>query len=187
VHSPHRFSSAFTYEMPFGKGKKWAGNNMVADLVVGGWSVNGIVTYQTGYPLAITQASNNNGAFGGGGQRPNATGVSPVTAGDLMSRIDGYLNRAAFSEVNKYQFGNLSRTIGLRGPGISEWNMSLFKTFSVTEKLKAQFRAEALNAFNTPQFRAPNLAFGVSNSNFGRITEQANFSRMIQLGVRFFF
>ena len=187
VHSPHRFSSAFTYEMPFGKGKKWAGNNMVADLLVGGWSVNGIMTYQTGYPLAITQASNNNSAFGGGGQRPNATGVSPVTPGGLMDRIDGYLNRAAFSEVNKYQFGNLSRTIGLRGPGISEWNMSLFKTFSVTEKLKAQFRAEALNAFNTPQFRSPNLAFGVSNSNFGRITEQANFSRMIQLGVRFFF
>lgn len=187
VHSPHRFSSAFTYEMPFGKGKKWVGKNMVADLLVGGWSVNGIMTYQTGYPLAITQASNNNGAFGGGGQRPNATGVSPVTPGSLMDRIDGYLNRAAFTEVSKYQFGNLSRTIGLRGPGISEWNMSLFKTFSVTEKLKAQFRAEALNAFNTPQFRSPNLAFGVSNSNFGRITEQANFSRMIQLGVRFFF
>jgi hypothetical protein len=104
-----------------------------------------------------------------------------------MDRIDSYIDRAAFTEVPKYQFGNLSRTIGMRGPGISEWNMSLFKTFSVTEKLKAQFRAEALNAFNTPQFRSPNLAFGVSNSNFGRITEQANFSRMIQLGVRFFF
>lgn len=187
VHSPHRFSSAFTYEMPFGKGKKWVGNSMVADLLIGGWSVNGIATYQTGYPLAITQASNNNSSFGGGGQRPNATGVSPVTPGGLMDRIDNYLNRAAFTEVPKYQFGNLSRTIGLRGPGISEWNMSLFKTFSVTEKLKAQFRAEALNAFNTPQFRSPNLAFGVSNANFGRITEQANFSRMYQLGVRFFF
>lgn len=186
VHSPHRFSSAFTYEMPFGKGKKY-GNNMVADLVIGGWSVNGIVTYQTGYPLAITQSSNNNSSFGGGGQRPNATGVSPVTPGGLMDRIDNYFDRAAFAEVPKYQFGNLSRTIGMRGPGISEWNMSLFKTFSIMEKLKAQFRAEALNAFNTPQFRSPNLAFGVSNSNFGRITEQANFSRMIQLGVRFFF
>jgi len=187
VHSPHRFSSAFTYEMPFGKGKKWGGNNVVADLLIGGWSVNGIVIYQTGYPLAITQSSNNNASFGGAGQRPNATGASPVTAGGLMDRIDGYINRGAFTEVPKYQFGNLSRTIGLRGPGISEWNTSLFKTFSLTEKLKAQFRAEALNAFNTPQFRAPNLAFGVSNSNFGRITEQANFSRMIQLGVRFFF
>ena len=51
----------------------------------------------------------------------------------------------------------------------------------------AAVRAEALNTFNTPQFRSPNLAFGVSNSNFGKITEQANFSRMIQLGVRFFF
>jgi len=186
VHSPHRFSSAFTYELPFGKGKKY-GTNMVADLIIGGWSVNGIVTYQTGYPMAITQSSNNNSSFGGAGQRPNATGVSPVTPGGLMDRIDGYFNRAAFTEVPKYQFGNLSRTISMRGPGISEWNTSLFKTFSITEKFKAQFRAEALNAFNTPQFRSPNLAFGVSNSNFGRITEQANFSRMIQLGVRLFF
>jgi trimeric autotransporter adhesin len=104
-----------------------------------------------------------------------------------MDRIDGFINRAAFSEVGKYQFGNLSRTITMRGPGISEWNLSLFKTFSIGEKVKAQFRAEALNAFNTPQFRAPNLAFGVSNANFGRITEQANFARMYQLGVRFFF
>ena len=159
----------------------------IADLAIGGWSTNAVVTYQTGYPLAITQSSNNNGSFGGGGQRPNATGVSPVTAGGLMDRIDNYINRAVFTEVPKYQFGNVSRTIGMRGPGISEWNMSLFKTFSISEKLKAQFRAEALNAFNTPQFRSPNLAFGVSNSNFGKITEQANFSRMIQLGVRFFF
>jgi hypothetical protein len=186
VHSPHRFSSAFTYEMPFGKGRRW-GASTLADLAIGGWSVNGIVTYQTGYPLAITQASNNNSSFGGAGQRPDATGLSPATAGGLMDRIDGYLNRGAFREVSKYQFGNLSRTIGLRGPGISEWNMSLFKTFSIAEKLKAQFRAEALNALNTPQFRAPNLAFGVSNANFGRITEQANFARMFQLGVRFFF
>lgn len=186
VHSPHRFSGAFTYELPFGKGKKWAGNT-IADLAIGGWSINAITIYQTGYPMAITQASNNNSSFGGAGQRPNATGVSPETPGGLMDRIDNYFNRAAFSEVPKYQFGNLSRTISMRGPGISEWNMSMFKTFTIHERFKAQFRAEALNAFNTPQFRAPNLSFGVSNANFGRITEQANFSRLIQLGVRFYF
>ena len=186
VHSPHRFSSAFTYELPFGKGKPFA-QGRLADLTIGGWSVNAVTTYQTGYPLAIAQAANNNGPFGGAGQRPNATGLSPLTAGSLMDRIDGFINRAAFTEVGKYQFGNLSRTITMRGPGISEWNLSLFKTFSLGEKFKAQFRAEALNAFNTPQFRAPNLAFGVSNTNFGKITEQANFARMMQLGVRFFF
>jgi hypothetical protein len=187
VHSPHRFSTAFTYEMPFGKGKRWVSNNRFADLVVGGWAINGIAMYQTGYPLAIAQASNNNSSFGGAGQRPNATGVSPLTDGGLSQRIDNYINRAAFSEAPKYQFGNLSRTITMRGTGIQEWNLSMFKTFSILEKVKAQFRAEALNAFNTPQFRAPNLSFGVSNSNFGKITEQANFSRLIQLGVRFYF
>jgi hypothetical protein len=59
------------------------------------------------------------------------------------------------------------------------------KTFSVTEKVKAQFRAEAMNAFNTPYFNGPNTAVG--NASFGRITRQGNFPRYIQLGVRFFF
>ena len=185
VHSPHRYSSAISYELPFGKGKKWLGSNTLVDLALGGWSFNAVTVYQTGFPLAISQAANNNSPFGGAGQRPNATGVSPATSGNLMSRIDGYFNPAAFSSVPKYQFGNLSRTISLRGPGTSEWNMSIFKTFSVTEKLKAQFRAESLNALNTPQFRSPNLSYGTGA--FGKITAQANFARMYQIGVRFFF
>jgi hypothetical protein len=73
----------------------------------------------------------------------------------------------------------------MRGPGQANWDMSVFKTFSVKEKLKGQFRAEALNAFNTPMFAAPNVAFG--SSSFGRITSQVNLARMMQLGVRMFF
>ena len=80
--------------------------------------------------------------------------------------------------------GNLTSGIGLRGPGQSSVDLSIFKTFTIREGLKAQFRAEALNAFNTPLFRSPNTAFG--NANFGKVTSQANFPRLIQLGVRFF-
>jgi hypothetical protein len=65
------------------------------------------------------------------------------------------------------------------------WDISVFKTFDIYENFKAQFRAEALNAMNTPLFRAPNTAFG--NAQFGTVTSQANFPRMIQLGVRLFF
>ncbi|HYO80029.1 MAG TPA: hypothetical protein VES20_01400 [Bryobacteraceae bacterium] len=63
--------------------------------------------------------------------------------------------------------------------------MSIFKTYTIAERLKAQFRAEALNAFNTPMFRSPETRVG--NANFGRVTSQANFPRMLQLGVRIFF
>ena len=65
------------------------------------------------------------------------------------------------------------------------WDVSIFKSFSILEKFKGQFRAEALNAMNTPMFAAPNTSFG--SSSFGRITSQVNFSRMMQLGLRFFF
>ena len=76
-------------------------------------------------------------------------------------------------------------SITMRGPGQANWDISVFKTFSIAEKYRAQFRAEALNALNTPLFRAPNTAFG--NSAFGTVTAQANFPRLIQLGLRFYF
>ncbi len=183
VNATHRWTTAFTYELPFGKGRPLLGNSRLLDTVAGGWSVNAVSVYQSGFPLAITQQSNNKSALGAG-QRPNATGVSPAAEETFAKRLDGWINPAAFSQAPAYTFGNLSRSIGLRGPGQASWDMSIFKTFSLMEGVKAQFRAEALNAFNTPLFRSPNTAFG--NANFGRVTSQANFPRLIQLGVRFF-
>jgi hypothetical protein len=81
--------------------------------------------------------------------------------------------------------GDVGRTIDMRGPGQVNWDMSVFKNFVVKEKLKAQFRAEALNAMNTPLFYGPNVSFG--SSSFGKITTQANFSRQLQMALRFSF
>src|SRR5438270_10432804 len=75
VDSPLRWSTAFTYELPFGKSGK------LMKLVAGGWSINAVGVYQTGFPLQVTQSTNNNSPFGYASQRPNATGVSPVTSG----------------------------------------------------------------------------------------------------------
>jgi hypothetical protein len=183
VNTPHRFSSAITYELPFGKGKTFALPGW-ADYMAGGWSLNSVWTIQSGYPLAISQI-NNNAAIGTSVQRPNATGSSPVTDGSLSARLDGYINAAAFSQAPQFTFGNVSRTIGMRGPGQVNLDLSVFKTVAIRERFKAQFRAEALNLTNTPLFNGPNTQFG--NPAFGRITSQANFSRLIQLGVRMFF
>ncbi len=179
VDTPLRWSTGFTYELPFGK------NGKLMKMVAGGWSINAIGVYQSGFPLQITQSTNNNSVFGYASQRPNATGVSPVTTGSLEDRLGGYINPAAFSTSPRGSFGNLSRTLEMRGPGQANWDMSIFKAFSVKERFKGQFRAEALNAFNTPMFAAPNVSFG--SGSFGRIASQVNFSRMIQLGVRIFF
>jgi hypothetical protein len=185
VDSPLRWSSGFTFELPFGKGKKLLNGGKALDYAVGGWSVNAVGVYQTGFPLQVAQSTNNNSVFGYASQRPNATGVSPETSGSLDSRLSSYINAAAFSTAPRGTFGNLSRTLGMRGPGQGNWDVSIFKSFSIVEKFKGQFRAEALNAFNTPMFVTPNTSFG--SSSFGRITSQANFSRMMQLGLRFFF
>jgi hypothetical protein len=99
--------------------------------------------------------------------------------------LNDYINPAAFTTAPEYTFGNLGRTIPMRGPGQANWDMSIFKTFTIKERIKSQFRFEALNAMNTPLFYAPNVSFG--SSTFGQITQQANFSRELELALRFAF
>ena len=70
-------------------------------------------------------------------------------------------------------------------PGQANWDLSLFKDFHLGEKFNAQFRTALLNAFNTPLFSAPSTLYG--SAGFGVINSQANFSRMVELGLRFFF
>ena len=185
IDSPFRWATAITYEFPFGKGKQFMNQGGILDYAIGGWTFNTVSIFQTGFPLQISQATNFNAGFGYQSQRPNATGVSPVTSGDLESRLNNYINPAAFSTAGQFTFGNVSRTIDMRGPGQVNWDMSLFKSVTIKERVKAQFRFEALNATNTPLFYAPNTSFG--SSSFGKITSQANFSRQLQLALRFSF
>ena len=183
VDIPHRWVTTLTYEVPVGKGKA-VSTGPVLDYLVGGWQINAVTSVQAGFPLAVVQ-SNLNSALGMGVQRPNASGISPAVDGSVQDRLDGYINRAAFTQAPQFTFGNLSRTIPYRGPGQANWDLSLFKTVSVSERYKAQFRAEAMNAFNTPIFNGPET--NLASANFGKITRQANFPRYLQLGVRFFF
>src|SRR3954466_13683414 len=110
--------------------------------------MNVVATLQSGYPLAITHL-NNNSAIGAGVQRPNATGISPETSGGVTDRVDDCINPAAFSQAPQFTSGNISRTISMRGPGTINWDGSLFKTFTIVERFKAQFRAESPNVMNT--------------------------------------
>jgi hypothetical protein len=185
INTPGRWTSAVNYELPFGKGKKFLARNSFLDLAVGGWTVNFQTTMQTGFPLAISQ-SNQNSAIGTSVQRPNATGTSPATSGSLEDRLYSYISKSAFSLAPQFTYGNLSRTITLRGPGQASVDFSMFKTYSAEvlgKGFRAQFRCEVFNLTNTPQFYGPNTTFG--SSNFGQITTQANFPRVFQIGVRF--
>lgn len=182
--TPLRYTTTASYDLPFGTGKKYLNGNKWLDYAVGGWQVNLTTIYQTGFPLTVYQ-QNLNSTIGTGAQRPNATGTSPDVSGSVESRLNGYINPAAFSQAPAYTFGNVARTIPYRGPGMKNWDSSLFKNFKIWERVTGQFRLEALNTFNSPQFSNPNTQFGTAA--FGKITYQANFPRLVQLGVRFFF
>jgi hypothetical protein len=182
VDTPWRWTSAINYQLPFGKGRQYLGSNRFLDYLVGGWSLNLQTTMQTGFPVAISQ-SNLNSAEGTGGQRPNATGISPATTGSLEQRLYNYINPAAFSQAPAYTFGNVSRTIPMRGPGQASSDLSMNKSFDLYERVKAQFRFEVFNLTNTPLFDGLNTTFG--SATFGQITNQANYPRIVQLGLRF--
>jgi hypothetical protein len=181
IDTPWRWTSAINFALPFGKGRVWLAHSRFLDLAVGGWNLNLQTTMQTGFPLAISQ-SNLNGALGTSVQRPNATGVDPGTSGALEDRLLHYINAAAFTQAPAYTFGNVSRTIPVRGPGQANCDLSIFKSYEIRETLKAQFRFEVFNLTNTPLFNNLNTTFG--SATFGQITNQANYPRIVQLGLR---
>lgn len=179
---PNRFTTAITYELPVGRGKTFlSGASRLTDAVLGGWAINAVGIIQSGFPLAITQP-NNNSVVGASYQRPNATGIDAATPGSTTDRINGWLNPAAFSQAPQFTFGNISKFLNVRGPGTRNLDLSIFKTFRIAEFLRVQFRAEALNATNTPIFGNPNTT--LTNAQFGVITTQVNNPRLVQLGLR---
>jgi hypothetical protein len=184
-NAPLVWSTVFSYELPVGRGKRFLHGSRAVDWILGQWQVNGIALYRSGFPLPITQNQNFNAGLGYAGQRPNATGVSPETPGSIQERLNNYVNPNAFSQAPQFVFGNVSRFIGMRGPGQANWDISLFKTVTIMERLRAQLRVEALNAFNTPLFNGPNTSFG--SASFGQITSQGNQARAFQFCLRIMF
>jgi hypothetical protein len=183
---PQRFVSSFSYELPIGKGKRFGANwHRAGDLLLGGWQVNAIVMVQSGFPVALTSSPNTANALGGT-QRPNSLGINANLTGRTQDRLNAFVNAAAFAAPEPFTYGNVGRLLSnVRGPRLSNMDLSLFKTFTLREKLKLQFRAEAFNATNSPMFGMPNQAFG--SAAFGTITATQNNPRQMQLALRLAF
>jgi len=178
----HRFVMGVIYDLPFGRGRSFGADaSGITQALLGGWQVNGIITYQTGTPLRLT-ASNTSGIFGYM-TLPNNNGRSGRKTGRVQDRLDEYFDTSVFSQPPPFTFGNHSvYSPDIRNDGITNWDLSLFKEFNITEKIRTQFRAEFFNAFNTPRFGSPNTR--VTSSSFGRITSQANNPRQVQFGLK---
>jgi hypothetical protein len=184
---PNRFTVAGTYELPFGRGKQFmSGASKWLDLAVGGWRFNDVMIMQSGGPMAITQ-SNSNSSLGNGAMRPTIVpGANPCKSSRPEDRLTSYFNAAAFTQTAQFGYGNQPRTSNCYGPGYVNSDLSLNKNFNITEKIHAEFRAEALNAFNTPEFNGPALNISTPASA-GQITGTLGFPRLVQLGGRLTF
>jgi hypothetical protein len=130
---------------------------------------------QTGLPFSPGLGNPNTN--GSGGSRPDLIGDPEVANKSLAM----WFNPAAFGRPAEIRFGNLGRNT-LYGPGRINFDTSLFKDFFFTESVKLQFRAEAFNLFNTPQFGQPNASIGATNA--GTITSTVGNPRQLQLALR---
>ncbi|MBL8214488.1 MAG: TonB-dependent receptor [Bryobacterales bacterium] len=151
---PHIFSSGVVWELPLGRGR-----------LRGGWQIAGIARAQSGSPIAVTQATNLNAFAGFGIQRPNRV-ANPTLAGHQRS-VARWFNTQAFAQAPQFTIGNSSRN-PVVGPGYKTLDIMVGKTFLLSERLRAELRAEAFNVANTPPLGNPNASFG--NAAFGTIT-----------------
>jgi hypothetical protein len=173
----HRLVINTLYELPFGRGKQFSTNSGMIDQFIGGWSLGTIAELHTGTPLSPIDAVNNTQSF--------SDGVRPNLNESLLSYPHTkaqWFSTAAFSQNPAFTFGNAPRTFGT-GPGTIQVDASILKSFTLPERFSLQFRAEALNVLNHPNWGNPNTQFG--SPTFGQIRslQLGNQSRILQLGL----
>ena len=177
---PHVLSGSLVWELPWGRGRRMNLSGW-RDLLAGGWQLAGIVRAQSGSPLAVTQQPNLNAFAGFGIQRPNRLHDPAL---DPSQRSTGrWFDTAAFAPAPQFTLGNSSRN-PVRGPGFRTLDLMIGKSLHLTPRLRAELRAEAFNASNTPQFGSPNGAFGTPA--FGTITTAFD-PRVFELVVKLHF
>ncbi len=177
---PRSLVASYVYELPVGTGRSYAPSNKALNAVIGGWQVTGVSNFKDGFPLSITDATNNTNSFGGS-QRPNVLG----NPGLKNPSIYEYFNVNAFAQPAPFTFGNAPRTMGyLRAQGTLSTDLTLEKYWRLwNETSRLQLRAEFYNLFNRAQFYAPGSTFGTST--FG-VVPGALPARSIQFGMKLY-
>jgi hypothetical protein len=179
---------SYVLNIPFGEGQRFA-NNLARpfDTLFSGWSLGGITTIQSGFPLFLTGAQPNalTQFFGAGTLRPNvAAGCNKKISGSAESRLNEWFNTSCFTFPGNYAFGNEPRVDPeLTSEGVNNYDFAATKSTNLWgERANVQFRAEFFNIFDRVQFAPPVTQQG--SSNFGQILSQVNKPREIQLSLR---
>jgi hypothetical protein len=177
---PHVFAGSFTWDIPVGAQRRFHGPALLLP-VISDWSLTGIISIQSGIPIAVTQSTNNNAFAGFGIQRPNVIG-DPALPSDQRT-VSHWFNTAAFSTAPQFTIGTASRN-PVRGPGYQDLDLALVRLVPLASARALELRAEAFNVTNTPPLGAPNGIF--RSAAFGTITSAGD-PRVIQLAVKFLF
>jgi hypothetical protein len=175
---PNVTSFSGIYDLPAGRGNQFASTG-VGNVLLGGWSLNTILSLQSGMPVTVTQATNNNSFAGFALQRPNIVGNPNLPASQRTPAH--YFNTAAFANAPQFVLGTASRN-PVRGPAYRDLDLALVKHTALFAETQMEFRAEMFNVTNTPAFSQPNGSFGAAA--FGSITSTTTDPRVVQFAIR---
>jgi hypothetical protein len=176
---PNIFNAYFAYQLPVGKGKHFANQGGVLNAVIGGWQLSSVLQVHSGSPFTPEMGTGNLSGSLGNNWYPNRASNGSIS----NASINEWFNTSAFVEPSAYTFGNSGRDI-LLGPSYKDLDLALTKRFPISklgEGAAFEFRADATDLFNTPNFGQPNSSIGT----FGvGVISSANSSRQFQLGAR---
>lgn len=165
---PHRFVASTAYELPWGPGRRFlSSRNGLSARLIEGMQINAVFQAQSGYPIEVSGAE--------------SAGRSAKFGSDQQT-VAQWFDTTAFRQRQGIELVRTARLPDVRSAGRNNVDLSFFKTTQLAESVKLQFRAEAFNAFNRPEWSSPNAAFG--NANFGRVTSTNTFSRQLQFALK---
>ncbi len=187
----HAFNTNYSYELPIGSGKALGGGATGwVDKLISGWQWNGILTWQSGFPITPTAGQNRSG--NGDSRNPDVASHNPAFQGKVIRGVDGFKKTGRYFDPEAFllpvagTFGNVARGT-FRGPGLFNVDTSVFKQIPLTERFNMQFRAEFFNILNHANFDTPEaIVFTDTNiaGTAGEIISTANRERQIQFALR---
>ncbi len=177
----HNFVVSWVYHLPVGPDRRWLREGALSH-ILGGWQVSGFFTRQSGEPIEF-EANAASLRAPGNTQRPNATGTPEVLGGIGQGNL--WFDTSVFSAPAEGTWGNVLRNSLLDGPSYTNVDLTLAKVFTLPHGMRGEFRIDAFNVFNIPnfQFETANETFG--NALFGQLTTVVpNNERLVRFGVR---
>jgi len=184
------FNGYLAYQLPFGKGRQYGSNvSPVLDAVLGGWNVNTVFTVHGGFPISMLDWAGDPGT-GSFQPRPNCNGPSIATPyqENPASLGGGYVwfGTANMSNPPAGYFGNCGVSTE-RGPGLAQVDIGVDKNFTIRENQYVQFRAEAINAFNTPVLDVVGYSIDVYGGSGAGVVNTSQGARNLQLALKYVF